>query len=377
MLRLAVIGCIGLSGILATSSLSTVSVRLAESEEQFDDNLLIQQHHISPLIRGSAEHHLKLDQLQRGVGAEVAASHKAVLKTALPGDEWDGAERLGSDGSSECHFRSASYHQDVHLCLRPYPDLVSEAVEASGSWQECGELVRAWVFGMMGSTNEDVFLDIGANIGMCSVEMAARTSAVEVFAFEPLSSNLFYLTGTFLQNPQYLDRLRLFPVGLGDANATLPIFSEPGNAGHSTISKPLGERDMDVPERTGSVIVRRLDDLILPPYPKIRLAKIDVEGFETRVLQGGRQLFSSGAVRSVYFELSPFLKGQGSSRLELVNLILEFGFRFLYQDRQPMRQRELKKLVCHECAHCFANVFAVVAHHVPNTQPQRLSECHP
>jgi len=205
---------------------------------------------------------------------------------------------MGSDGEHQCQYRTASYSPEVRLCLRPYYDLVSEAVKHHGDWPECGDLSRIWNSGMMspGSSKEDIFIDIGANIGVCTMHMAFRSDARTIIAFEPSEKNLWYLTGTFLANPDYASKVQLYPVGLGNQAVDLPIFAQPGNAGHSVLGKPVAELGSDLPQKVGTIHVRLLDDIIRPPYPKVRLAKIDVEGFETNVLRGGRELFSSGAV---------------------------------------------------------------------------------
>eukprot|EP00445_Apocalathium_hangoei_P064201 CAMPEP_0204110162 /NCGR_PEP_ID=MMETSP0361-20130328/1720_1 /ASSEMBLY_ACC=CAM_ASM_000343 /TAXON_ID=268821 /ORGANISM="Scrippsiella Hangoei, Strain SHTV-5" /LENGTH=399 /DNA_ID=CAMNT_0051060029 /DNA_START=51 /DNA_END=1250 /DNA_ORIENTATION=+ len=290
---------------------------------------------------------------------------------------WDRSTQLGRDGPHQCHYRAASYSQSVRLCIRPYTDLISEWVEKDGDWVNCRDLSRIWNSTIMraGSSEKDIFLDIGANIGVCTMHMAVLSDANAVVAFEPSETNLFYLTGTFLANPSYASKVQVYPVGLGNQTVDLPIFAEPGNAGHSVIGAAVGELGMGVLEKVGTIHVRRLDDIIRPPYPKVRLAKIDVEGFETNVLRGGRELFSSGAVRSIYFELSPLLRGRGSSKLELVNLFLEFGYEFHEKDGRTMSTSTLQNFTCNECPHCFDNLFAIIARHSPNAAQPRLPAC--
>eukprot|EP00972_Heterocapsa_arctica_P060688 8953569-Heterocapsa_arctica.AAC.1 len=123
---------------------------------------------------------------------------------------WDRRTRLGRDGQSECKFKRAAYSPEVKLCLRPYMDLVSASVQANGDWAECADLSRIWHSGAMkaGSSADDMFFDIGANIGVCTMHMAFRSRAKAVVAFEPSEKNLFYLTGTFLNNPSYLSRVQ-------------------------------------------------------------------------------------------------------------------------------------------------------------------------
>jgi len=280
---------------------------------------------------------------------------------------WNGYNVIGSDGNHSCYSKSASFASGVRLCLRSYHDLVSDQIRRSGSWHECYDVERIWrgeyVAGR--ASADDVFYDVGANIGMCSVYMAATTKA-RVVAFEPSPANLFYLTSTFIMNKRLKDRLELHPIGLGDANVEMPIFAEPGNAGHSVIGSPVGEVGKTQPTRNALIHVRRLDDVIQPPYPKIRLMKIDVEGFETKVLIGGEKLFTSGAVRAVFFELSPFLIGQGSSRLELLNTFIRYGFDFVSE------RTVIQSYACQRGPHDFQNL-VVIMHR--KKAPMMLSPC--
>lgn len=304
---------------------------------------------------------------------KVVQQHMPAISTEV----WDKTTRLGKDGTSECSYKRAAYSYGVRLCLRPYGDLVSATIQAQGDWAECRELSRLWRSSLLttNASTDDVFFDIGANIGACTIHMAFNTDARRIIAFEPSPTNLFYLTGTMLANPSQTRNVQLYPYGLGEVAVDVPIFAEPGNAGHSVIGAAVGELGKGVPTKVGMIKVRVLDDIIAPPYPIIRLMKIDVEGFETKVLRGARKLMSSGAVRGVYFELSPFLKGQGSSRLELINLFLEFGFDFKQVSGAAMSEATLRGFACRECAHCFANLFAIVAHHSPLTAQKTLSSC--
>jgi len=286
---------------------------------------------------------------------------------------WNKSAVMGNDGGHVCSMHNASYDEQVSLCLRPYSDVISDRVKDNGHWKDCQELASIWhdaADGLDGSTS-DYYFDIGANIGMCAVHVAAATSA-NVVAFEPSPANLFYLSNNFLMNKHLLNRLHLFPFGAGSSHQELPIFEQPENAGHSVVGASLSYNvtlgDSEMVHR-GVVQIRPLDSFIQKPYPRIRLMKIDVEGFETAVLEGGRELLSSGVVKRAYVELSPFLIGQGSSRLQLMNKLIEYGFDFesmttfdavTFEEKGPFRGRaHAQAIACQEGPEDFANVLAV------------------
>jgi len=144
-------------------------------------------------------------------------------------------------------------------------------------------------------------------------------------------------------NPQLKDRLLLYPMGVGDKPIDkMPLFANPHNAGHTMLGAAI-----DAPAMVGSIQVIRLDDVFQQPYPNIRLLKLDVEGFETKVLKGARQLFTSGAVQAIFMEVSKYLRSQGSSSAELISLLLEYHFVFIYENGKPMSEHDLHDVACH------------------------------
>lgn len=240
------------------------------------------------------------------------------------------------------------------ICLRPYHDIVSDSIRESGRWSSCDSHARTFKRAVRRGIEKhdpqnetlDVFLEAGANIGACTLTLLA--AGAKVVAFEPSPSNLFYLTSSILANrerfPNWTDRLKLYPVALGESNADSRIYESRGNAGNSAVSKPIGEDGNEISDMSRAahrgiagpvrnvfdIYVRKLDDILQEDMHRmrIRLMKMDVQGFETFILRGATQLFKSRAVEAVHYELaSRFLRAQGSSVLELHELLIASGFK--------------------------------------------------
>ena len=131
-----------------------------------------------------------------------------------------------------------------------------------------------------------IYLEAGANIGSCVMEMLHSTKA-KMIVIEPHPFNLAQLSTTLLAQPKELrDRAALFPIAVGNMTAQSQIFMDKINRGHSTIGVKGESRQGFIDSHYISVEV--LDDLFFDtdsPVPsfKIPLMKMDVEGFECRL----------------------------------------------------------------------------------------------
>lgn len=122
-----------------------------------------------------------------------------------------------------------------------------------------------------------VMIDVGANIGIF-----ARPSA-EVFerviCFEPVPKNFEVLA----QNLSGLNNVELYPVGLSDRNQRVWFELETLKCGHSLQVPEAGNND--------NFEYYQCDLVTLDSYgfDRVDWIKIDVEGFEMSVLEGGAQ----------------------------------------------------------------------------------------
>ena len=127
-------------------------------------------------------------------------------------------------------------------------------------------------------------IDVGANIGEVCLRMAHRTGPEgRVLAFEPFPETWDMLQANLKSNPaQQVTAERL---ALGDVCSTVGMESpDPTNAGRNRIV--AGATDSGDGPR---VSVAPLDEYLQDnPLDRLDLIKIDVEGFEARVLKGAR-----------------------------------------------------------------------------------------
>jgi FkbM family methyltransferase len=127
-----------------------------------------------------------------------------------------------------------------------------------------------------------VILDIGANVGNHTVYWGKITNVKKIYSFEPVRATFFILSRNieinFLQ-----EKVKLYNRGLSDAAARGKIEAyHPDNIGGTGINK--GE--------DGDIALDALDNLReIREEPSVDFVKIDVEGREKDVLNGGAEFF--------------------------------------------------------------------------------------
>ncbi|HXE81041.1 MAG TPA: FkbM family methyltransferase, partial [Vicinamibacterales bacterium] len=152
---------------------------------------------------------------------------------------------------------------------------------------------------------DEVFFDIGANIGVYSLVAAKKVGGgARVYAFDPSYGNIASLTSNILLN-DLADRVTPLPVALSDRTG-MEVFSlrsmEPGSARHTLGDAPSGEGPAVYRQ---PVLAYRLDDLIDQfGIPLPNHIKLDVDGGELAVLAGASRALASPSLRSMLIEVS-------------------------------------------------------------------------
>jgi FkbM family methyltransferase len=127
-----------------------------------------------------------------------------------------------------------------------------------------------------------VAIDIGANIGSYTLGLARRFE--DVTAFEPNKEHCRLLRLNVSLNN--LKNVHVYEVALSDADGIMPLYIRSGGA-TSLDDKHYGlSYDKVVPVPT-----LRLDNF-LSKFQELDFIKMDAEGFELRILQGGFELIS-------------------------------------------------------------------------------------
>ncbi len=174
------------------------------------------------------------------------------------------------------------------------------------------------------------FFDIGSNYGFFCYWLLSQSPKIEVHAFEPNPKTFAAIESIRAANS--LARMHTANIGLGDIPARLRLHPGLTDSGHCTFG--------DNPQLDGSLLEeidvlpfdtwRRAAGLELPRRPEW-IAKIDVEGFEARVLRGMAGAMAAGAFAGLVVEMNEFtLNFCGSSTAELSALMAGHGYTALH-----------------------------------------------
>mgnify|MGYP006273175767 FL=1 len=152
--------------------------------------------------------------------------------------------------------------------------------------------------------SDDVFLDIGANIGIHSI--FADKLVDEVYSIEPHPVNSSHL----LVNKHLNDsELNIYMCAFSDTSQYVELSSPRGGLladGSSALSdfqKPSKEGPSDQPSKI-NVRAEKGDDILKNEcIPSPDVIKIDVEGAESRVIDGLQTTFADENCRLVYCEV--------------------------------------------------------------------------
>lgn len=128
----------------------------------------------------------------------------------------------------------------------------------------------------------DVVVDVGAHTGLYTLTALAAMATTRVIAFEPVAANVAMLEANLVANG-WQDRCEIRAQAVSNESGTIQVHVPHGDHPMSASLDVRGFRGL-----AGELVdvdVTTLD-AALPPDAVVDVVKIDVEGFEDRVLEG-------------------------------------------------------------------------------------------
>ena len=146
-------------------------------------------------------------------------------------------------------------------------------------------------------------LDIGANLGTFCVPLAQKIPQLKFHAFEPQRIISYQLCANIIINS--LDNVYTYEFALSneDANVelTMPDYANETNIGAFSIDKEVRKNEYEC-TTVNTTDTIQLVPLDLLAFSNVKLIKIDVEGHELEVLQGGIETIKANNYPPIIFE---------------------------------------------------------------------------
>ena len=178
----------------------------------------------------------------------------------------------------------------------------------------CGlDIRQTWKFlpySWLRNYNISTVLDVGANTGQFALQIHALLPEAKIYSFEPLKDCYAELK----KNMRDVANFESFNVALGNSNGKSSIYRNDFSPS-SSILPMQNLLKKSFPQTTHAELeeieICRLDDM----SPKLELKdniliKIDVQGFEDKVIMGGQNVIERAQVIIVETTFEPLYQGQ-------------------------------------------------------------------
>lgn len=142
--------------------------------------------------------------------------------------------------------------------------------------------------------NFDMFIDVGANIGLYSLLAANTGKVANILAFEPDKRNNYQFRANILLN-NFVNLIDVHDVGLSNETGSVEFLQQQGSStGKSRIGKTAPSSTKDKDYQKTIIPIARFDDDFHYEGRKIYI-KMDVEGHELNALQGMQDLLTGNS----------------------------------------------------------------------------------
>jgi FkbM family methyltransferase len=170
-------------------------------------------------------------------------------------------------------------------------------------------------------------LDIGANLGTFCVPLARKIPKLKFHAFEPQRIINYQLCANIIING--LDNVQTYELALSDKDAQLnlvmPDYAKETNIGAFSIDREVRKNEYECATTsvTNKIYLVPLD---LLAFSDVKLIKIDVEGHELEVLQGGLETIKANNYPPIIFEAWTWKPWYQEKRKALLDYLEDLGY---------------------------------------------------
>lgn len=138
---------------------------------------------------------------------------------------------------------------------------------------------------------DDVFVDVGANLGHYTL-LASGICDAKTIAIEPIENTVKKLQNNIDLN-KLKDKVTILNYGVGDKNETLNF---------TTNKTVMNSVSLEESEHTIKIEVKTLNEIL--KNTNVKFIKIDVEGYEYKVLKGALEILNKPSLKYLLVEFN-------------------------------------------------------------------------
>jgi len=226
--------------------------------------------------------------------------------------------------STQATFQGASFTMNVHA----EGDAVSSLILKWKAWeykelQAVGTAMEKYMKSKnINDPSQLTFIDVGAQVGWYAMNIASK--GYKVIAFEPFIDNEYVVRKNICANPKF--KITFVNAALGEEEKTCYLYSENNNRDDPGI---LCDAEMVNPKffNRGATEVYKLDDFA-DLIENVVAIKMDIEGFEYKLIRGGRKVILERKVPYIMSEFSPQMLGErGDNALAYLKEYINAGYK--------------------------------------------------
>lgn len=208
----------------------------------------------------------------------------------------------------------------------------------------------------------DIFVDVGANIGLMSILAAIRVGKNgKVISFEANPETKKLLDENIALNQ--LRNVKVFGVALGSTEGSGKIYSR-WSKGRGSASLLIQDDNGDKSD-SHDILIKRFDNVSEVQNDHIRLIKIDVEGYELEVVKGLGKFLTSAEAPILIMECSEVRKNLNSTTSDLYQFIRKSNdYRFFKLKLGKERRSKLVEITQEHQLPDHDNIFCFLPNHL-------------
>lgn len=190
--------------------------------------------------------------------------------------------------------------------------IIEELILKEGSYE--GDLISLADYFIEENT---VIIDVGANVGFESLYFSRKYPNNPVYSYEPTAIPYNCLSKSKAINS--LDNLKIFKLGVGEKNGEVEIHAATEGTYNKGLASIDSNFDLDDTFAKETIEIITLDDHVKESL-RVSLIKIDVQGYEAKVLEGAIKLIEKNKPVIIY----EHFEGYYSDRAKLRDMIEKF-----------------------------------------------------